>query len=128
MIDIMPLKVFLIYALKIAVLITGFMDAYKYKMMAQKVSRLKASGQISRAFLLWSIINRVILLLYVWLLLGDKILITTCVIALYTMAEAFYYVYIHYPYRNRGLNNFKKPSVYAFIKDIYFPNKYGKKL
>lgn len=122
------LKNILINLLKGAVLILGFMDAYKYKLLAQKVSRLKASGQISRAFLVWSILNRLVLLIYVWLFLNDKILITTSLIALYTMFEAFYYTYIYYPYRLRGLKNFKRPSIFIFTKDIFFPNKHGKRL
>lgn len=116
------------HILKAAVLFLGFMDAYKYKLMTQKVARLKASGQIPRKFLVWSIANRIVLLLYVWLELNDWILITTSAIALYTMLEAFYYVYDYYPYRNRGLKNFKKPSMWIFIKDIFSKNTYGKRL
>ena len=114
--------------LKYAVLYTGILDSYKYKLMTQKVSRLKASGQISRKFLVWSIINRVVLLLYVWLKLNDWVLILTSIIALYTMLEAFYYVYEFYPYRNRGLKNFRKPSMWVFIKDIFSKHTYGKRL
>ena len=114
--------------LKFAVLILGFMDAYKYKLMTQKVARLKASGQIPRKFLIWSILNRLVLLLYVWLELNDWVLITTSIVGLYTMFEAFYYVYDYYPYRNRGLKNFRKPSIWKFIKDIFSKNKYGKRL
>ena len=114
--------------LKLLVLVFGFMDAYKYKLMTQKVGRLKASGQIPRKFLVWSIANRIVLLLYVWLELNDIILITTSVIALYTMLEAFYYVYEYYPYRCKGLKNFKKPSIWKFTKDIFSNNKHGKRL
>ena len=114
--------------LKLAVLVLGFMDAYKYKFMTQKIGRLKASGQIPRKFLVWSILNRVVLLLYVWLQFNDKILITTCLIGLFTMFEAFYYVYEYYPYRGRGRKNFRKPSMWVFIKDIFSRNTYGKRL
>jgi len=114
--------------LKIWVLVGGVLDAYKYKLMTQKVARLKESGQIPRLFLVWSIFNRVGLLLYVWLLLHDLILITTSIIALYTMFEAYYYVYDYYPYRGRGRKNFKKPSIWKFTKDIFSKNKYGKRL
>ena len=114
--------------LKLAVLVLGFMDAYKYKLMTQKVARLKASGQIPRKFLVWSILNRIVLLLYVWLELHDWILFTTSAIALYTMLEAFYYVYEFYPYRGRGRKNFRKPSMWVFIKDIFSKHTYGKRL
>ena len=114
--------------LKYTVLLTGMLDSYKYKLQAQKVCRLKSSGQISRLSLLYAIIHRMPLLLYVWLALGDNILIIISCIALYTMIEAFYYVYAFYPYRSRGLKNFKKPSIFLFIKDTITPNKYGKRL
>ena len=128
MIDLLIIKTISIKLLKITVLVLGFLDAYKYKLMTQKVARLKASGQIPRKFLVWSILNRIVLLLYVWLLLNDLILITTSVIALYTMFEAYYYVYNYYPYRGRGRKNFRKPSIWKFTEDIFSKNKYGKRL
>ena len=114
--------------LKYIVLITGMLDSYKYKLQAQKVCRLKSSGQISRMSLVYAIGHRIPLLIYVWLLLKDNILIIISCTALYTMLEAFYYVYQFYPYRNRGLKNFKKPSIWVFIRDIFSKNKYGKRL
>lgn len=114
--------------LKLAVLVFGFMGAYKYKLMSQKICMLKASGQIPRKFLVWSLVEKSVLLLYVWLQFHDRILITTCMIALYLMIEAFYHVYEFYPYRGRGRKNFKKPSMWVFIKDIFSKNTYGKRL
>lgn len=102
--------------LQVLVLITGLFDAYKYKFMAQKVARLKSSRGNSRKFLNASIISRLVLLAYVWFGLHDWILTIVSLIALYTMGEAYYYVYCYYPYRNRGLKNFKKPSIVKFIR------------
>ena len=78
--------------------------------------------------LMYAIFHRIPLLVYVWLILNDKILIIISCMALYLMLEAFYYVYNFYPYRNRGLKNFKKPSMWIFLKDIFSKNKYGKRL
>jgi len=122
------MKEIIIECLKYVVLITGILDSYKYKLQAQKIARLKTSGQISRASLVYSFLHKVPLLLYVWLAFNDTILTITCSIAIYTMLEAFYYTYMYYPYRNRGLKNFKKPTLFKFTKDIFFPNKHGKKL
>lgn len=118
----------LIEILKYTVLITGIFDAYKYRLQAIKIGRLKSSGQISRLSLLYAMGHRIPLLLYVWLVLQDKILIIISGVALYTMFEAFYYTWNYYPYRERGLKNFKKPSIFKFIKDTLEPNKYGKRL
>jgi hypothetical protein len=119
---------YLIKALQIAVLITGFFGAYKYKFMTLKVSRLKSSKEISRKFLNASILERVFLLLYVSLVLNDKLLITISCFALYTMCEAFYVVYKHYPYRNRHLKNFKRPSIWVYFKHSITPGRKKRKL
>ena len=114
--------------LRALVFITGFLDAYKYKFIAQKVSRLKSSREISRKFLNVSIINRIVLLIYVWFILHDTILTVVSLIALYTMCEAFYYVYSYYPYRNRGLKNFKKPSILKYTLNSLQSNRKRKRL
>jgi len=128
MLDLLLIQTIAIKVLKGIVLLTGFMDSYKYKLQAQKVCRLKSSGQISRLALLYAILHRVPLFIYVSLVLKDTILIAISFIALYTITEALYYTYRYYPYRNRGLKNFKRPSFYKFIKDTIEPHKYGKRL
>lgn len=114
--------------LKYAVLITGIFDGYKYRLQAIKVCRLKSSREISRMSLMYAIFHRIPLLLYVWLVLNDKILIIISCMALYLMIEALYHVYAYYPYRGRGLKNFKRPPMWAFVKDIFIKPKYGKRL
>jgi hypothetical protein len=114
--------------LKALVFIAGFMDAYKYKLMTLKISKLKSSKEISRNFLNWSIFNRVILLVYVWFVLKDALLALVSIIALYTMLEAFYAVYEHYPYKHRNLKNFKKPTIWKYLTNSLRPNKKRKKL
>lgn len=128
MIDLILIQAIAIKVLKAIVLVTGFMDSYKYKLQAQKVCKLKSSGQISRLALLYAIMHRVPLMLYVSLVLKDTILIIISFIALYTITEALYYTYIYYPYRNRGLKNFKRPSFYKFVKHTIEPYKHGKRL
>jgi hypothetical protein len=114
--------------LKAFVFIGGLLDAYKYKFMTLKVSRLKSSKEISRKFLNASIFNRIILLIYVWFILHDMVLTVVSVIALYTMCESFYYVYLHYPYRNRGLKNFKRPSLLTYTLNSLQSHKKKRRL
>lgn len=118
----------LINILRVMVLVTGCLDAYKYRFLTMKISRLKSSREISRKFLNASIISRLILLIYVSLVLNDTTLTFVSVIALYTMCEAFYHVYLYYPYRNRGLKNFRRPSVWAYLVNSLRSNKTRKRL
>lgn len=55
--------------LKALVFLVGILDSYKYKFLTLKISRLKSSKEISRKFLNVSILNRIILLVYVWFVL-----------------------------------------------------------
>lgn len=111
------MKEIFINALRILVFITGMLDSYKYRFLTMKISRLKSSREISRKFLNASLLSRIVLLLYVSLVLNDWTLTCVSVVALYTMMEAFYYVYKFYPYRNRGLKNFKRPSMWVYFKN-----------
>ena len=118
----------LINVLRGAVLITGCLDAYKYRFLTMKVARLKSSREISRKFLNASIVNRRIFFAYVSFVLRDWTLSLVSVIALYTMCEAFYHVYLYYPYRNRGLKNFKRPDIWVYFLNSISPNKNRKRL
>ena len=118
----------LIILLRIMVFITGMLDSYKYRFLTMKISRLKSSREISRKFLNASILSRSVLLLYVSLVLRDWTLTCVSVVALYTMCEAFYYVYKFYPYRNRGLKNFKRPPILEYFKHSIRSPKNRKRL
>lgn len=117
-----------ILILKWLVFITGILDSYKYKFLTLKVARLKSSKEISRKFINIGIFNRVILLIYVCFILHDLPLTAVSIIALFTMTEAFYTVYLHYPYRQRGLKNFVRPSIWKYTWNSLLPNNYRRKL
>lgn len=111
-----------------AVLIMGIWDAYKYKLMSNKMSKLKSAKEHSRTFLNGSIIFKFLFLLYAWLKLNDNIVMWTCAFALYTLVEAWHTMYIHYPYKRRGLKNFKRPSMWKYFINSLLPNQIRKKL
>ena len=92
----------LIIGLKVAVLSTGILDAFKYKFLAQKVARLKSSREISRKFINISLLKNFVLLLASWVYLKDWAVMWSCIISLYTGVEAFITIYEYYPYRMRG--------------------------
>ena len=106
----------------------GIWDAYKYKIMSNKIAKLKSSREHSRTFLNGSIIYRILLWLYAWVVLEDWVITWTCVIALFTLLEAFVIMYNHYPYKGRGLKNWKKPSLLKYTINSLLPNHIRKRL
>lgn len=118
----------LIESLRWFVLVTGVFDSWKYKFLSQKVARMKSSREISRKFINVSIIYRIFLLIYAWCVLRDWVITWTCIIALYTLAEAFHAVYWYYPYKKRGLRNFKRPSMTRYVWNSIVPNRWAKRL
>ena len=118
----------LIDILRYSLFAMGIWDAYKYKIMSNKMARLKSSKEHSRTFLNGSIIYRILLWLYAWLVLDDWVITWTCVIALFTLIEAFITMYNYYPYKRRGLNNFKKPSLLTYTINSLIPNIWRKRL
>lgn len=128
MLELSMLKEFSINILRWGVLIFGILDAYKYKYMADKIVRLKSSKGTSRKFLNISIVYRILLFLYSFYILNDWSIFWGCVIALFTLSEVYYYGYIHYPYKYRGLRNFRRPPLLKYIWNSIVPNKYAKRL
>ena len=108
--------------LRYSLFIMGVWDSFKYKIMSNKMAKLKSGKEHSRTFLNGSIIYRVLLWLYAWLILKDWVITWTCVIALFTLAEAWYTLYIFYPYKTRGFKNFKRPSIWKYFWNSILPN------
>lgn len=120
--------IIMIEFLKWLVLITGILDALKYKFLVQKISRLKSSREISRKFINISILKNAVLLLASVTYLDDWAVMWTCIISLYTCLEVWWAVYIHYPYKKRGLKNFKRPSPMRYLWNSLLPNQIREKL
>ena len=118
----------LVDILRYSLFIMGVWDAFKYKIMSNKMARLKSSKAHSRTFLNGSIFYRILLWLYAWIVLEDWVIKWTCVIALLTLGEAWYIMYMTYPYKGRGLNNFKRPSMLKYAINSLLPNHIRKRL
>ena len=114
--------------LRWSLLIMSILDSYKYKLISNKISKLKSSKEHSRTFLNVSIGYRVLLLAYSFFVLKDWVLIWSCIIALYTLVEAFYTMFQHYPYKTRKLKNFKRPSLWKYTINSLIPNHIRKRL
>ena len=118
----------MIHLLKWIVFSTSILDCWKYKIISNKISRLKSSREHSRTFLNISIIYRFFLLIYSFFILDDWVIYGSCCFALYTLIEAFVAMYNHYPYKGRGLKNFKKPSLLKYTINSLLPNHIRKRL
>jgi len=110
------------------VLVASVADSYKYKFLTNKISKLKSSREVSRKFINISIIYRVLLLMYSFYVIEDWMITWSCIIALYTLAEAFWVVYLHYPYKRRKLKGFKRPPLHVYIWNSLLPNNIRKRL
>lgn len=109
------------------VLITGFVDAIKYRVETTKVKKNKSSRDVSRKFTLMAIICDIILLVYV-VLIKEPTLFIVRLMSLVFMCELFWYQYLYYPYKLRNVENFKRPSFFIFLWNACLPNKTRKRL
>ena len=114
--------------LQFMVLVTGLLDATKYKFISQKISRYKSSKEQSRKMLNITIIKNIVLLIWAYRFLHDYAITWSCIFALYTCSEAVYYGYLYYPYKNNKKKGWKRPSLIKYILHSFTPNKYAKKL
>lgn len=113
--------------LKFLVLIAGIADAYKYRRQTEKILRKQSSKNISRVSVLLGIFNNIVLIVYctvynLW------ILTTIRLIALFTTCRLYWNMYKYYPYKTRGLDNFKRPPFFIFLKNSLTPNNRAKRL
>ena len=118
----------LIDILTYSLFMMGVWDAFKYKIMSNKMAKYKSSKEHSRTFLNGSIFYRILLWLYATFVLHDWVIKWTCGIALLTLGEAWETMYKHYPYKGRGLNNFKRPSRLVYLWNSLLPNHIRKRL
>jgi len=105
----------------IALIFTGLFDAGKYSLQAWKIQKVKSAKAQSRKFVLMAIGNDVIKTIYSIFILDIYIFLSS-VIALFCMLHLWYVVYLYYPYKHRGLQYFKRPSLLKFTINAMVPN------
>jgi hypothetical protein len=106
---------------------TSILDALKYELEARRIIEAKTSKNRSRKFINWALLNDVIKFGYGIVIL-DFYIILTSVLSLITMCRMFYAQYLFYPYKYRGLTNFKRPSLFVYIINSWMPNSLRRKL
>jgi uncharacterized protein with PQ loop repeat len=107
--------------------LTGILDALKYSIQARRVQKLKSSKEMSRKFINFALLNDFLKLAY-GLLLLDIYIIASSILALICMVDLFWQMYLWYPYRKRGLQNFKRPNLILYIINYWLPNRLRKRL
>jgi uncharacterized protein with PQ loop repeat len=106
---------------------TSILDALKYELQAQKMLKAKSSKNISRRFINWALLNDLVKLLYGVLIL-DIYISFTSILSLVTMCHFWYVQYLYYPFRRRGLHNFKRPGLVTYFINSLIPNSKRKRL
>jgi hypothetical protein len=106
---------------------TSILDALKYELEARKIIQAHSAKNRSRKFINWALLNDFVKLGY-GIVIHDFYIITTSILSLITMCRMFYAQYLFYPYKHRGLNNFKRPSIATYLINSWMPNSLRKKL
>jgi len=107
---------------------TGLFDCLKYSWQAKKIRALQSAKGHSRKFINAALINDLVRFLYFICVNRDIYLMLVTVMALYCMLDMFWAIYIHYPYKQRGLNNFKRPNIILYTINSFLPNRIRRRL
>jgi hypothetical protein len=111
----------------ILLICTGILDAAKYAIQGCKIQVAKSAKNFSRQFMNFALGNDIVKLFY-GLIIWDFYIILTSILALVTMIYMWYQIYLWYPYRKRGLVNFKRPNIFTYIINSLLPNRLRKRL
>jgi hypothetical protein len=113
--------------LGILVIIFGILDGIKYHWLAVKVRQLKTAKGQSRKFVNVALGKDLVLFAYLAFHPDWYLILMTFIGFIFTV-ELLLTVYKYYPYRNRGLHNFKKPSIWKYFINSLIPNDKRKRL
>jgi hypothetical protein len=106
---------------------TGILDAAKYALQGHKIQIAKSAKNFSRQFMNFALGNDLIKLAY-GIIIWDFYIVLTSVLALVTMIYMWYQIFLWYPYRKRGLINFKRPNIFIYVINSLLPNSLRRKL
>jgi len=117
----------LLNILGIFLLIFGFLDGLKYHWLAEAIRKIKTAKGQSRKFINAALGKDIILFFYL-IFNPDWYLILMTFIGFVFTLELMIVVYKFYPYRKRGLLNFKRPNIFLYTLNSILPNRIRKKL
>ncbi len=111
----------------IALIISGLFGGYKYVWQAQKIMKVKSAKGQSRKFINVAILNHIMRIAYA-LVIMDWYILLTSLLVFFCMGYLLIITYLYYPYRGRGLNNFKKPNFMLYFINSLLPNRIRRRL
>ena len=111
----------------VLLIITGIFDAWKYTWQAKKIQSVGTAKGHSRKFINMAITNDLIRITYS-ILIKDLYLVAINTIAMSCMINLWIIIYLYYPYRRRGLINFKRPNLILYFWNSITPNSIRKRL
>ena len=106
---------------------TSIFDALKYSLQANKIRRVRTAKAMSRRFINWAMMNDIIKLAY-GAIIFDMYIVLSSVLALICMMDLWFTIYVYYPYKQRGLINFRRPNIIVYLINSILPNRIRKKL
>ena len=111
----------------VLLILTGLFDAFKYTLQAWKIQKVGTARAQSRKFVLMAIGNDLIKTIYSIVIMDAYIFISS-ITAMLCMIHLWCVVYKYYPYRMRGMWNFKKPGLIKFTINAMIPNRIRERL
>jgi hypothetical protein len=114
-------------------LVTGFLDAYKYHWQSEAIKKVGLARGHSRKFINAALHNDQVRIIYLTLCYMvynrmDWFLMSSSLIAVVFMVELWYTIYKYYPYRRRGMLYFKRPNMFVYFINSLQSNKTRKRL
>ena len=108
-------------------IITGIFDALKYTIQANKIHTSKNAKSMSRRFINFALLNDFVKFGYGFII-KDIFIMGSSILALICMLHLWWEIYWWYPYRCRGLQNFKRPNILLYLWNSITPNSIRKRL
>jgi hypothetical protein len=117
----------LIEILGIILIGTGILDAAKYHWQSNSIRQAGIAKGHSRKFVNAALLNDFVKIIYA-ILIKDIYILLSSLLAFIFMVELMVVIFNFYPYKNRGLRNFKRPSFYTYFINSLISNKKRKRL
>jgi hypothetical protein len=117
----------MIEILGVVLICSGLINGIRYRWSALKIKEIGIARGHSRKSMNTAIFDDTVKLLYGAIRM-DLYLVGSATAALTFMIYKWCIIYLYYPYRGRGLINFKRPSVIHYLINSIIPNKYRRRL
>jgi hypothetical protein len=108
-------------------ILSSLLDAWKYLWQVSAIKKAGVAKGHSRKFLDAALLNHSVKVIY-GIVISDIFIIISAILALVTTSYNFYILYLMYPYKNRGLKNFKRPNIFVYLWNSLLPNNIRKHL